>query len=95
MDEEQESYHIERIMKMTKYGRSYCPPIFHIADADNEQIKVMESVFYTLANSGVEFVEVRRSDADQNTIDIVMHGFFTHEEKAEILTEIQEVYVTE
>lgn len=80
---------------MTRYGRSYCPPIFHIADADREQIELMETVFNTLADSGVEFVEVRRSDTDPNTIDIVTHGNFTHEEKAEILTEIQEVYDTE
>lgn len=80
---------------MTKYGRSYCPPIFHIADADRDQIRLMETVFNTLADSGIEFVEVRRSDIDPNTIDIVTHGIFTHEEKAEILTEIQEVYDTE
>lgn len=80
---------------MTRYGRSYCPPIFHIADADREQIELMETVFNTLAESGIDFVEVRRSDTDENTLDIVTHGIFTHEEKAEILTEIQEVYDTE
>lgn len=80
---------------MTRYGRTYCPPIFHIADADGEQIELMETVFNTLADSGIDFVEVRRSNTDENTLDIVTHGFFPHEEKAEILTEIQEVYGTE
>lgn len=95
MDGKQKGYDIERILKMTKYGRSYSAPIFHVADADEEQKALMETVFSTLAESGIDFVEVRRSDIDENTLDIVTHGVFTHEEKAEILTEIQEVYDTE
>ena len=77
---------------MTHYGRSYCPPIFHIADADKEQIDLMESVFKTLANSGVEFVIVRRDDIEHDTLSIITYGSFSREEKAAVLAEIQEIY---
>lgn len=80
---------------MTRYGRSYCPPIFHIADADKEQIDLMESVFKTLANSGVEFVIVRRDDIENDTLSIITYGSFSHEEKAAVLSEIQEIYNSE
>lgn len=96
MDTEQTENHAKgkEYKKMTSYGRSYSAPIFHIADADKEQIELMETVFDTLDNSGIEFVEVRREE-DKNTIAIITHGSFTHEEQAEILAEVHEIYGTE
>ncbi len=80
---------------MTKYGRTYSPPIFHITHADSDQIELMETVFRTLADSGISFVEVRMSDTDKNLIDIITHGPFSKKEQKEILSEIQEIYDTE
>lgn len=78
---------------MTKYGRSYCPPVFHIADADKEQIKVMETVFDTLQESGIDFCVVQRDEEQEDKLVIDSHGYFSLNEKAEILTEVVEMYI--
>lgn len=78
---------------MTRYGRTYCPPIFHIVDANNEQIKVMETVFDTLQNSGIDFCVVQRDEDQEDRLVIDSYGNFTLNEKGEILTEVVEMYM--
>lgn len=77
---------------MTIYERTYTPPVFHITNASDEQTIMMETVFTTLVNSGIEFVEVRRSEKKDNAIIAVAHGSFSEDELTEIMEEIQEVY---
>lgn len=78
---------------MTKYGRSYCPPIFHIEDANNKQIEVMETVFDTLQSSGIDFCVVHREEEQEDTLRVDTYGKFSLNEKGEILTEVVEMYM--
>ena len=78
---------------MTKYGRSYCPPVFHIEDANNKQIKDMETVFGTLQNSGIDFCVVQRDEEHEDTLIIDSYGQFSLNEKGEILSEVVEMYM--
>ena len=78
---------------MTRYGRSYTAPIFHIENANNEQVKVMETVFDTLQNSGIDFCVVQRDEDQEDRLVIDSYGNFTLNEKGEILTEVVEMYM--
>lgn len=79
---------------MTNYERTYTPPVFHIADADEEQKALMGTVFDTLLKSDIEFVIVDRNEKD-GVLNVICNGIFNQEERAEILAEIQEIYDTE
>lgn len=79
---------------MTKYGRSYTPPVFHITNASTDQIELMETVFETLQESGIDFVIVRNAD-EADTLNVISNGDIKYEEMEEILEEIQDVYGTE
>ena len=78
---------------MTRYGRSYSAPVFHIADAYKEQIEVMETVFDTLQDSGIDFCVVQRDEEQADRLVIDSHGKFSLNEKGEILTEVVEMYM--
>ena len=47
---------------MTAYGRSYTPPVFHTEKANKAQLKVMQVVFDTLQDSGIDFCVVQRDE---------------------------------
>ena len=78
---------------MTGYGRTYTPPVFHIVDADKEQIEVMETVFDTLQESGIDFCVVTRDEEREDKLVIDSYGNFSLNEKGEILTEVVEMYI--
>lgn len=71
--------------------RTYTPPVFHIADADEEQKSLMETVFDTLLKSGIEFVIVDRNEKD-GLLNVICNGCFSRDELDEICDEINEVY---
>lgn len=80
---------------MTRYGRSYSAPIFHMENANNVQIEVMETVFGTLQNSGIDFCVVQRDEEQEDRLIIDSYGNFTLNEKGEILTEVVEMYIND
>lgn len=80
---------------MTEYGRTYTPPIFHTEKADREQLKVMQIVFDTLKNSGVDFCVVKRSKKRKDELIVNSYGNFSLNEKGEILTEIVGMYIND
>lgn len=78
---------------MTDYGRTYTPPIFHTEKASTAQLKVMQVVFDTLQDSGIDFCVVQRSEERKDELVINSYGDFTPNEKGEILTEVVEMYM--
>lgn len=78
---------------MTRYGRSYSAPVFHIEDANDEQIEVMQTVFDTLQDSGIDFCVVQRDEEQEDSLMIDSYGNFSLDEKGEILTEVVEMYI--
>lgn len=78
---------------MTRYGRTYTPPVFHIEYAGKGQIEVMETVFDTLQDSGIDFCVVQRDEEREDTLRIDSYGKFSLNEKGEILKEVVEMYI--
>lgn len=78
---------------MTRYGRSYTTPVFHIENANNAQIEVMETVFRTLQDSGIDFAVVQRDEQHKDELIIKSYGDFDLNEKGEILAEVVEMYL--
>lgn len=78
---------------MTSYGRSYNAPIFHLEKANDNQVKVLQAVFDTLRDSNIDFCVVYRNGKRQDELNIHSYGFFTLQEKENILAEIVEMYV--
>lgn len=78
---------------MTKYGRSYSVPVFHVADADEEQRNVMDTVFQTLHESEIDFVIVDRNRSGE--IEMYTSGCFCEAEINQIEEEIREYYEAE
>lgn len=79
---------------MFKHKRGYTAPVFHIVNADDPQIEVMQTVFKTLSDSGIAFVEVRKIDIENCELAVILHGEFSSEERGQILTEIEEIYAS-
>lgn len=78
---------------MTNYGRSYTPPVFHTEKASTAQIKVMQVVFDTLQDSGIDFAVVQRDGKRKGELVIKGYGDFDLNEKGEILAEVVEMYM--
>lgn len=78
---------------MTKYGRSYTPPVFHIEKASAAQIKVMQVVFDVLQGSGIDFCVVQRDRQRKDELAIKGYGDFALNEKKDILAEVVEMYM--
>lgn len=78
---------------MTDYGRSYTPPVFHTERASTAQIKIMQIVFDTLEDSGIDFAVVQRDEANTDELVIKSYGDFTMDEKGEIMQEVIEMYM--
>ena len=78
---------------MTNYGRSYTPPVFHTEKASTAQIKVMQVVFDTLEDSGIDFAVVQRDETNTDELVIKSYGDFTMDEKGEIMQEVIEMYM--
>lgn len=77
---------------MTKYGRSYTPPVFHLEKADEDQKAMMQIVFDTLEHSKIDFAVVSSTEKT-DTLNIKSYGSFTLEEKGDILTEVVQMYI--
>ena len=78
---------------MTDYGRSYTPPVFHTEQASTAQIKIMQIVFDTLEDSGIDFAVVQRDETNTDELVIKSYGDFTMDEKGEIMQEVIEMYM--
>jgi hypothetical protein len=78
---------------MTVYGRTYTPPVFHTEQASKAQLKVMQIVFDTLQNSGIDFCVVQQSTTSSKKLVIKSYGNFSLNEKGEILQEVVEMYI--
>lgn len=78
---------------MTKYGRTYYPPVFHLEKANYEQMKVMQIVFETLLDSNIDFAVVYPNENRADEINIQSYGDFSCEEKGDILQEVVEMYI--
>lgn len=78
---------------MTDYGRSYTPPVFHTERASTAQIKIMQIVFDTLEDSGIDFAVVQRDETNTDELVIKSYGDFTMDEKGEIMQEVIEMYM--
>ena len=74
--------------------RDYCPPVFDVFKGDEEQIELMDKIFNTLRDSGIAFVEVRKS-IKEHTLDVIFNGRFSEEEQEEIMEELRDYYCTE
>lgn len=77
---------------MTVYGRTYTPPVFHVEKADNAQLRVMQIVFDTLEDSGIDFCVVERIGNNAEQLYIKYSGDFSEDEKNEIVSEVAEMY---
>lgn len=80
---------------MGYYGRTYNAPVFHTEDANKAQIKVMQIVFDTLRDSGIDFCVVKRDEQRTDALTIRSYGAFTLNEKGEILREVVEMYLAD
>jgi len=78
---------------MTRYGRTYCPPIFHLEKANENQMKVMQVVFETLIDSDIDFCVVYPNENRADELNIQSYGNFTLEEKRDVLTEVVDMYI--
>jgi hypothetical protein len=78
---------------MTKYGRTYTPPVFHLEKASDNQIKLMQIVIDTLKNSAVDFAVVLRNEDLDDGLIIKSYGTFSLNEKGDILKEVVEMYI--
>jgi len=78
---------------MTEYGRTYTPPVFHTEKANKAQLKVMQVVFDTLQDSGIDFCVVQRNEEHTDELVINAYGDFSLNEKGEILTEVVGMYM--
>ena len=69
------------------------PPVFHTEKANTAQIKVMQVVFDTLQDSGIDFAVVQRDGQRKDELVIKGYGDFDLNEKGEILAEVVEMYM--
>ena len=80
---------------MTKYGRSYYPPVFHLEKASEDQMKVMRIVFETLLDSNIDFAVVYPGEDRADELNIQSYGDFSLNEKGDILREVVEMYAND
>ena len=78
---------------MTKYRRSYIPPVFHLEKAGEDQKRSMEIVFRTLSKSGISFAVVYKHEKKADALYIKSYGYFTLDEKGEIVKEVVDMYI--
>ena len=75
-----------------KAERTYIPPVFHIVQANDEQKKVMQTVFTTLERSNIDFCIVKNDEARENELVIDSFGNLDLNERKDILAEVVEIY---